>query len=323
MTLNSAEIRPEPLMLARIGSFHVGGQEVVRHGEPVQTHCYAPGGVPARFDPNGRYAIEQLYCQFFLPATPCSDFPLLMWHGGGMSGVTYETTPDGREGWLTLFLRWGWPVYVSDAVERGRAGWAALPKAPWAGDPVLMPLEHAVERFRLAPVHGEAEATQFPMGSLSAFGRQLVPRWTSTDQAALDAYLALLARTGPAVILAHSQGGTFAMQAASKRPDLVKALVLIEPANPQAHDVVPKNLAQLPILAVYGDGIAADDRWPELRQRAVDLGQAVQREGGEFEMLDLPSLGILGNTHLLMMDQNNSEIAGLIHGWLKKKGLCQ
>ena len=34
--------------------------------------------------------------------------PLLMWHGGGLTGVTYETTPDGREGWLNYFLRKGW-----------------------------------------------------------------------------------------------------------------------------------------------------------------------------------------------------------------------
>ncbi len=48
-----------------------------------------------------------------------------MWHGGGLSGVTYETTPDGREGWQTLFLRKGFKVYTSDAVERGRSGFAS------------------------------------------------------------------------------------------------------------------------------------------------------------------------------------------------------
>jgi hypothetical protein len=33
-----------------------------------------------------------------------------MWHGGGLTGVTYETTPDGRDGWLNMFIRKGWDV---------------------------------------------------------------------------------------------------------------------------------------------------------------------------------------------------------------------
>ena len=48
--------------------------------------------------------------------------PLLLWHGGGLTGVTYETKPDGGEGWLTYFIRKGWDAYISDAMERGRAG---------------------------------------------------------------------------------------------------------------------------------------------------------------------------------------------------------
>jgi hypothetical protein len=35
----------------------------------------------------------------------------LLWHGGGLTGVTYETTPDGRDGWLNMFVRSGWDVY--------------------------------------------------------------------------------------------------------------------------------------------------------------------------------------------------------------------
>ena len=53
--------------------------------------------------------------------------PLLLWHGGVLISATYETKPDGGEGWLTWFLKKGWDVYNSDAVERGRAGWAIYP----------------------------------------------------------------------------------------------------------------------------------------------------------------------------------------------------
>ena len=51
-----------------------------------------------------------------------------MWHGGGLSGVTWETKPDGKPGWQNYFLKAGHDVYVSDAVERGRASWARYPE---------------------------------------------------------------------------------------------------------------------------------------------------------------------------------------------------
>ena len=52
-----------------------------------------------------------------------------MWHGGGLTGVTYETKPDGKPGWLNYFLRKGWDTYVSDAMERGRSGWTDSSRA--------------------------------------------------------------------------------------------------------------------------------------------------------------------------------------------------
>ena len=116
-----------PITLEAMGSFHIGGRRVEVHGFPVVMQQLAPDGVPARFDPNGGYMVEQMYVQYFVPRPLRGTVPLLLWHGGGMTGVNYETTPDGREGWVNLFLRWGWSVYNCDAVERGRAGWPALP----------------------------------------------------------------------------------------------------------------------------------------------------------------------------------------------------
>jgi hypothetical protein len=94
----SPALAGEPIILRDMGSFHVGGR------------------VPAKIDPNGLYQVEQMYVQYFLPQHRKGKYPLLMWHGGGLTGVTYESTPDGREGWLNLFIRKGWDVYNSDAV---------------------------------------------------------------------------------------------------------------------------------------------------------------------------------------------------------------
>jgi pimeloyl-ACP methyl ester carboxylesterase len=49
--------------------------------------------------------------------------------------------------------------------------------------------------------------------------------------------VALLERIGPAVLLIHSQSGAFVWPIADKRPNLVKAIVAVEPNGPPAHDV--------------------------------------------------------------------------------------
>ena len=158
----------EPIALRDMGSFHVGGRLVEISGKPVKEVTFTPGGVPAKVDPNGTYQVEQMYVQYFLPANEKGAYPLLMWHGGGLTGVTYETTPDGREGWLNYFLRKGWSVYNSDAVERGRAGWAQYPDI-FKSEPVFLTTANPFERFRIGdgagsydpdPAQAEADAGQ-------------------------------------------------------------------------------------------------------------------------------------------------------------------
>ena len=126
------------LNIKEMGSFHIGGRLHEGSGQPVKEITFTPGGVPAKVDPNGTYQVEQMYVQYFVPANGRGTLPLLMWHGGGLTGVTYETTPDGRPGWLNYFIRQGWTVYNSDAVERGRSGWAMYPDV-FAGEPVFHP----------------------------------------------------------------------------------------------------------------------------------------------------------------------------------------
>jgi len=117
-----------PIALKDMGSFHVGGREITISGQPVKEVTFTAGGVPAKVDPNGVYQVEQMYVQYFIPQNERGALPLLMWHGGGLSGVTWETKPDGKPGWQNFFLKAGHDVYVSDAVERGRASWARYPE---------------------------------------------------------------------------------------------------------------------------------------------------------------------------------------------------
>jgi hypothetical protein len=319
------------IVLKDMGSFHVGGREFVVSGKPVKEVMFTVGGAPAKVDPNGVYQVEQMYVQYFIPANQRGSLPLLMWHGGGLTGVTYESTPDGRPGWMNYFLRQGWAVYNSDAVERGRSGWAMYPDV-FAGEPIFLTKENPFERFRIGAGPGSYNkdvskmkplpGSQFPLEGYDNFTKQGVPRWTTTDDAIIRGYVALVDKVCPCVVLAHSQGGPFAQKVAQLRPDKVKALVLAEPAGP-GDAATAANLKNTPILAVFGDFIEQDSRWPTIRGNDVRFFEQVKAAGGSAEVIDLPKIGIRGNSHMMMMDKNNQQIAEIIQNWLKAKGFYQ
>ena len=323
----AAAAQQPPVALERWGSFHVGGREVVISGQPVREVTFSPGGVPARVDPNGTYLMGAMYAQYMVPANPRGAAPILLWHGGGLSGVTWETTPDGREGWQHFFLRRGWPVYVSDAVERGRAGWTMIPERT-GGTHVLLTTDNPFERFRIGAgpgsfARGEVlPGNQFPSdrASYMNFMRQIVPRFTTTDELTLEAYLALLDRVGPSVVVAHSQAGLFGWRAAQEGPEGVRALVLVEPAAVGDAAKVAA-LRNIPVLMVYGDYIAGDSRWPTIRANGVRFAEAVRAAGGFVDVVDLPEIGIRGNSHMIMMDRNSDQVAQVVQEWLERRGL--
>jgi hypothetical protein len=319
------------LEIRDMGSFHVGGREFTVSGKPVKTVTFTPGGAPARIDPNGVYQVEQMYVQWFAPAKERGTLPLLMWHGGGLTGVTYESTPDGRPGWLNYFVRQGWKVYNSDAVERGRSGWAMYPDV-FPGEPVFLTKENPFERFRIGAGPGSYNkdpakmkplpGSQFPLEGYDNFTKQNVPRWTTTDEPIIRAYTELVDRVCPCVVLAHSQGGPFAFRVAQARPDKVKALVLVEPAGngDMARAAVLKDT---PMVAVFGDFIEQDSRWPTIKGNVLRFMGEVAKAGGRTDVIDLPARGIRGNSHMMMMDRNSDQVAGVIQEWLASRGFVR
>jgi pimeloyl-ACP methyl ester carboxylesterase len=324
-------VASEPIALKAMGSFHVGGKLVEIRGQPVREVVFTPGGVPAKVDPNGTYQVGQMYVQYFIPQKERGKLPLLLWHGGGLTGVTYETTPDGREGWLNYFLRRGWAVYNSDAVERGRSGWAQFPDV-FPGEPLFLTTANPYERFRIGDGAGSYSpdpaqrkllpGNAFPVEAYEEFVKQIVPRWTTTDDFILDAYSAEIEKVCPCVILVHSQAGRFGFEMAQKHPDKVRALIAVEPAAVGK----PKEAAALkgvPILMLYGDFIEQDSRWPTIRKRGADFAQLVRDAGGSVDFVNLPEVGIKGNSHMVMMDKNSDSVAALFQKWLASKGLYE
>jgi hypothetical protein len=43
--------------------------------------------------------------------------------------------------------------------------------------------------------------------------------------------------------------------------------------------------------------------------------------GGRYNVVELPRTGIRGNSHMMMMDKNNNQVAAVIQDWLQKQDL--
>src|ERR1043166_10118456 len=319
-----------PLALRDMGSFHIGGRDVEITGKPVKEVVFTPGGVPAKVDLNGTYSVEAMYVQYFLPANRRGAVPLLMWRGGGLTGVSYETTPDGREGWMNFFIRKGWDTYVSDSVERGRSGFAN--SDVWSDAPIFLTYQDPYERFRIGDGPGSWNAdpakrkllpgNQFPAEAYESYMKQTVPRWLSTDAAILRGYLALIDKVCPCVLLVHSQGGNFAFLAAEQRPDKIKGIVAVESATAGKIENAAK-LKDVPVLMVFGDYVDQHPRWATFKKVDTEYGNAIKAAGGSVDWVNLPEIGIKGNSHMMMQDKNSDQIAEVIQKWMVGKSLAE
>lgn len=302
--------------LAGWGSFHAGGRIVEISGKAGRPIRYT-SGVTADWDPNGRYRFGQAYVQYLIPADATRP-PVLFQHGGGLSGTMWETTPDGRPGWAQLFLEAGHPVYVIDGTGRGRAGWCPFPEL-CEGEPALRSAEEAWTLFRFGPAAGFVArrpftGQRFPVAALDALIAQFCPRWSDGGAAAVAALLAALERIGPCVVVAHSQGGEFALQAAFARPDLVTALACIEPSGFPAPP--PSAVAGRPFLHVLGDFLDATALWTDLAARIAAHAQALQAAGARATLWRLNELGLPGHSHMPMHDLGSEALAARLLDWI-------
>ena len=168
--------------------------------------------------------------------------------------------------------------------------------------------------------------TQFPVDAFDAFVKQGVPRWTSTDSLIYAAYLAYLDRMAtPAVVIAHSQGCKFAMQAAIDRPQKVKGVVLIEPytaLDTKKFDV--SAMKDTPLLILYGDYMSKSPSWTKWSQGIREtLADPLEKAGGNVTWVDLPKVGIKGNGHEMYLEKNSDEVAQFVQNWMTKQKLMK
>ncbi|MFL9824345.1 alpha/beta fold hydrolase [Rhodoplanes sp. SY1] len=331
--------RRSPIALEDQGSFAVGG-----------TVLTAPGAFDPQkpLDPAGQtYHGDHLYAFYQVPVN-ARPLPLVMWHGAGQFSKTWETTPDGREGFQTIFLRRRFATYLVDQPRRGDAGRSTV-------EATIKPTPDEqmwFNQFRIGVWPNYFDGVQFARDpeTLNQYFRAMTPNTGPFDMNVVsDAVAALFAKIGPGILVTHSQSGGPGWLAAIKSPN-VKAIVAFEPGSnflfpqgevpapmPSAFDTlqgvpvpVPDFMAltRVPIVIVYGDNIPSapvdlpgQDSWRVRLAMARLWVDAVNRHGGDARLVHLPEIGIRGNTHFPFADLNNVEIADLVSKFLAEKRL--
>ena len=233
----------------------------------------------------------QMYVEYFIPKTLTHPYPIVMIHGGSQTGTNFTGTPDGREGWAQYFVRRGHAVYVVDQVARGRSAHFSQSQGKVAD----ANLGRTEQRFA-APENSNCGRrrklhTQWPGSGKPGdpvVRRSSTPRnfrrWSSfqkQQEINRDAGIALFDKIGPAVLMIHSQSGTFIWPIADARPNLVKAVIAVEPNGPPVYETefkgAPEWFADMGKQEALGPRRGAD----HLRSAAEGRRGACRRAPGQ------------------------------------------
>ncbi len=286
---------------------------------------------------------------FYQKPVHARKYPLVFAHGVGQFSKTWETTPDGREGFQNIFLRRSFSTYLVDQPRRGNAGRSTetITISPAFDE------EEWFNRFRIGIYPDYFKGVQFCRNkeTLNQFFRQMTPNIGSVDfEVYSDAYAALFDKIGPAIFVTHSQGGPVGWCTLLKT-DNIKAIVAYEPGGgiPFPRGQVPEEgkiltlskktegievsmsdfmkYTKIPIIVYYGDNLPETNERPELYEwtRRLHLmrkwAALLNKHGGDVTVIHLPEIGLYGNTHFPFSDLNNVEVANHLSKWLHEKGL--
>ena len=341
------DLKPSsPLTIAGQGSFFIDGFTQYIAGKYISPSSFAADA--------GNSMTNQMYVQYEKPLLNNGKFPLVIVHGCCLSSKSWQTTPDGRMGWDEYFVRKGFDTYLAEQVSRGRSGFNALQyqkvlvgDAPPNANPAILIATDAFgwSVFRwgnfstLTPYSDE----RFPMntvgvgpGSTLTFYNQVIPDLNSTlpnvppgcadgtctpaDPNTLystPASMANLANDlGGAILMGHSQSSGYPTMAALQPGSTgVRGIIQLETGcfgNLTAADVIV--LKKIPILIVVADHFTT----PQPSPTCVAEMQQINAAGGDMTFVSLPAIGIHGNSHMMMLDNNNLQVADVIIHWIYK-----
>lgn len=334
----AASVATAEIELAQFGVFYVNGQRVE---SPYSDNR------DAAFPTADRTTVrEQAKVTFLIPRR-ITGAPIVLVPGYGLGSSIYLTTPDRREGWAQHLARAGHPIYVVDLPNRGSSGLNIDSiNGCLHGDPAFpchqpeaslgrISLEQPWNTWGLGPRFGELyPESRFPALPLEThYVAQFAAAFEAYHgggaegrdgggAASLAALHALLEQTGPAVLVLHSAAGAPGYALARAAPALVRAVVAIETVGcPPSGEDGRSPLDGVAFLGIWGDYIdlrRAGGHTQRLRS-CRSMADALAAGGTTAELIELPKdRDIRGNSHLMMQDDNNAEIALMISAWLQR-----
>ena len=204
---------------------------------------------------NDHFVCNQMFVEVYSPKKISCSYPIIMFHGAGQTNVNWLTTPDGREGWADYFLTKGYQVCLAEQPARGRSAYHPQINGPITHHPV------EVLKSRFISDDGDwpqsKKHTQWPGNAsdwnapsfrqFTASQVEYLPRNQDSQKLVLNAAEDLFKKTGPAILLTHSQAGPFGWLLADHFPEYVKAIVAVEPFGPPF-----SNRLDAPVAVNYG-----------------------------------------------------------------------
>jgi hypothetical protein len=328
------------IRIKKQGSFYYGGSTITAPGDfdPAQ---------PFGDNTGETFDIDKGYAFFQIPPNP-RQYPIVMWHGGGQHGKTYEDFED-RDNYQSIFLRKGFSVYIIDQPRTGKAGYPSFtgPFGTLQGEQIIPDqtlaygIKVGLNNFRLGTWDDATGRHWFPgvlfphsAYALDQLNAQTIPIINTPLEVNVSAQAALFRKIGPAILITHSASGGPGWHTAIRAGRTVVSVVAYEPVGfvfpegevPEGEtDVVPQEefhrLTRIPIQIIWGDHIDSGPLNRTILERSRRFAEAINRHGGDAQVIHLPEVGIHGNTHFPFADLNNHRIADLLSTFLHRKGL--
>ena len=317
-----------------------------------------------------RFISGQMFVEVYVPKKITKQYPLILFHGAGQTNVNWLGTPDGRMGWADYFVQRGYIVYLAEQPARARS--AYHPQVD--GAQMYAPLEKLEKRFtsnhglwERSKLHSQWPKNEGNIGDktfmeFAAAQVEYLPSNKASQQLVQNVAKELLDKTGPAILLTHSQSGPFGWNIADAFPDLVKGIVALEPSGPPFSENFSSDVAQnygiteLPLhftppianpqeiklkllksrASIESDGWVFQEPAPKLptfigipilllvsessyHSNYDHLTSYVLNQCAvQHDFVRLEDIGLKGNGHMMMLENNNLDIAAYIDAWLRK-----
>ncbi|KAF7188142.1 putative secreted lipase [Pseudocercospora fuligena] len=257
---------------------------------------------------------SQCYVQYVPPrndAETADTVPLLFVHGGGLTGSQWESTPDRRPGWAALASQEGRHVYIMDGVDSDRSQRA--PDSVREAEVEYRDAKQIWDRFRFGPLDGWDERkpfddSAFPVEYLDQLVATQAGRRRTADEIEAKGIVDVvreLAVNSRVDVVAHSNGAMLLSKALDQIADLLRNIVFVEPGPKTDATAL---LEEPKTLVVWGEYIEGHAMWTPLKSAM---------EGANVEELLLPNVGVRGNSHFPMSDQNSDKVWKQISHWLE------